>query len=56
MTIEDEVLFQRFGIVGYDTDARGGVCDGASSSSSDDNPGPDGLSGFGGGPQGHDNA
>ena len=35
MNIEDEVLFQRYHIIGYDTD-HSGVCDGTASSDADD--------------------
>ena len=39
-SLEDEVLFQRYHIVGYATD-DGGVCDRASGSGGDEHPGAD---------------
>ena len=46
-SIEDEIIFQTYGIVGYATD-DGGVRNGAPGSSSDDDPGADGGEGLGG--------
>ena len=39
MTIEDEVLFQKFGITGYDVNAPG-LCDDTSGAGGNEHPGP----------------
>lgn len=53
MTYEDEVLFQRYHILGYDIDAHS-MCDSAAAAN-DDNPGPGDNQGLVGDTQGHSN-
>ena len=52
MELENEILFQRYGIVGY-ASYDGGVCDGTSSTGADDNTGTDDSKGLDSGASGH---
>ena len=52
MTIEDEILFQKYGITGY-RNPDAGVCDDTASASREQHPGPDDCEGLGGDSSGH---
>lgn len=54
MTLEDEVLFQRFSIIGYRS-ADDVLRDDSSDTRRDRHPGPDHNQGFSGDTQGHHN-